>query len=200
MNRGLRNKMPFVSLAVLLFLGCRASSPPARFYMLTPLVTAEEKRPAPRSNPVSVGIALVEIPDYLDRPQIVTRDGTNGLKLAEFDRWGGSLSDSIGATVAENLALLLGSDRVYAYPRLGAEKPDCSVSMRVIRLDCVPGDRVLVKIQWTVSVGDERKVVVTRVTTFTERLNDRTYETMVSAMSRAVEQVSRAVAREIPNT
>jgi uncharacterized lipoprotein YmbA len=78
-------------------------------------------------NQVSVSIAPVEVPDYLDRLQIVTRDGNNGLKLAEFDRWGGSLGENIATVLVENLSLLLGSDRVFTYPRLSPEIPDVRV-------------------------------------------------------------------------
>ncbi len=199
MKNGFPLTLLFAPLAAALFLAGCASSPPARFYTLTPLVPAEEKHAAPAANPVSVSIAPVEVPEYLDRPQIVTRDGPNELRLAEFDRWAGSLGDNIGTTLAEDLALLLGSDRIYVYPRPLAVKADYAVNMRVLRLDCVPGDRVLLKAQWTLSAGAERKVVATRVTTSTERLTDARYETMVAAVSRAVEQVSREIAREIPN-
>ncbi len=199
MDNGIPGRTIYVAFAVFFSLAGCASSPPARFYTLTPLAATDAKQAATATaNPVSVSIAPVEVPDYLDRPQIVTRDGPNELRLAEFDRWGGSLSDNIGATLAEDLALILGSDRVYAYPRLSAEQADYSVNMRVLRLDCVPGDRVFLKAQWTLSAGTEKKEVAARVTTLTERLTDARYETMVAAVSRAVEQVSREIAKEIP--
>ncbi len=189
----------FILVAVAIWLAGCASSPSARFYTLDPLVHHEANPPSSAAtNPVSISIAPVEIPDYLDRPQIVTRDGRNELKLAEFDRWAGSLSDNIAAVLAENLALLLGTERVFVVPRLRAEKTDYSVTMRVLRLDCVLGDQVLLKAQWTVFAGPDRKDVATHVTTFTERLNDTQYETMVAAVSHTLEQVSREIAREMP--
>ena len=177
--------------------GC-ASSPPARYYTLNPVGNqAAKEPPGQTSNPVSVSIGPVEIPDFLDRPQIVTRDGRNGLKLAEFDRWAGSLGDNIAAVLAENLTLHLGSDRVFVYPRVRAEKADYAVAIRVLRLDCAPGDQVILKAQWTVFGGPERKDVATYVSTFTEKLNDSRYDTMVAAVSHTLEQVSREIAREI---
>ncbi len=199
----MRTRLPLMRIVVLItaslwLAGC-ASSPPARFYTLNPLPPSEAKQSAPAAaNPVSVSIAPVEIPDYLDRPQIVTRDGSNELRLAEFDRWGGSLSDNIGAVLAENLAQILGTDRVYAYPRMRAEKPDYSVTVRVLRLDCTPGDQVLLKAQWVLSTGQDKKDIATRVATFTEKVGDNRYETMVAAVSRTLAQASREIAREIP--
>ncbi len=178
--------------------GC-ASSRPARFYTLTPLGQQEAKLSSPAAtNPVSISIAPVEIPDFLERPQIVTRGGQNELWLAEYDRWAGSLSDNIAAVLAENLGLLLGSDRVYFYPRMGAEKADYSVAMRVLRLDCTLGDQVLLKAQWTIYGGSDRKDAATHVATFTEKLSDKRYETMVAGVGRTLEQCSREIAREIP--
>ena len=150
-----------------------------------------------RSISCSVSIAPVEIPDYLERPQIVTRDGRNELRLAEFDRWAGSLSDNISAVMAENLSMLLGSDLVFVNPGMRAEKAKYLVAMRVLRLDCVPGDHVLLKAQWTVVAGPEKKDLATHVSTFSERLNDSQYDTMAAAVSQTIEKVSREIAREI---
>jgi uncharacterized lipoprotein YmbA len=80
---------------------------------------------------------------------------------------------------------------------MGAEKADYSVVMRVLRLDCVPGDRVLLKAQWTIFTGQDKKDVATCLKTYTESLSNKRYETMVAAVSHTLEQVSREIAREI---
>lgn len=146
---------------------------------------------------VSVVIAPVDIPDYLDRYQIVTRDGTNGLRLAEFDRWGGSLSENVSTVLAENLSQLLASDRVFTYPRLSVDKPDYWVGVRILRLDCVLGERVDLKAQWIVKTAQERQEAANGLATFSERVEDGRYETLVAAVSRSVGQLSREIAREI---
>ncbi|CAG0934081.1 hypothetical protein RHDC3_02799 [Rhodocyclaceae bacterium] len=193
------------SLAGILFLGAVAalgagcgSTQPARMYTLSSLEHQEAKPAAGQgANPVSVSVAPVEVPDYLDRSQIVTRDGNNGLKLAEFDRWGGSLGENISTVLVENLSALLTSDRVFAYPRLHPEKPDFWVGVRILRLDCVPGDRVELKAQWVVSAGQEKQGVANGLSTYTEQVGDGRYETLVAAVSRTVGQLSREIAREI---
>ena len=186
----------FVAIAVLLS-GC-AGTQQSRFYTLTPLASPETQQPtAAATQGLSINIAPVEIPDYLDRPQIVTRDGGNELKVAEFDRWAGSLDENISAVLAEDLALLLGTDRVFVNTGAPFGKADFSVSMRILRLDCVPGDHVLLKAQWTVFAEPDGKNAATRVSTVTQRLNDKGYDTMVAAVSHAIEQVSREIARAI---
>jgi uncharacterized protein len=187
----------FLAALVVPLAGC-ASSPPVRFYTLTPVGYQEGATSSPgAASPVTVGIAAVEIPDYLDRPQIVTREGRNELKLAEFDRWAGSLSDNVTAVLADNVATFLGSDRVTVNPGVGAGKTDVTVTMRILRWDCVPGDRVLLKAQWTIFAGKERKDVAARTITLTESLGDQRYETMLAAFDHILDQVSREIAREI---
>ncbi|HJV35585.1 PqiC family protein [Geomonas sp.] len=198
MINGHRLTRAVIFLAVAIGLAGCASSPSARFYTLTPLSAQQAKQASPQAKPVSISIAPVELPDYLERPQIVTRDGQNEIDLAEYDRWAGSLSDNISAVLAENLVQLLNSDRVYVYPRLRTEKADYLVSMRILRLDCMPGNQVLLKAQWSVAAGADGKDVATRISTVSERLTDKGYPTMVAAVGRTLEQVSREIAREIP--
>jgi uncharacterized lipoprotein YmbA len=187
----------FLFATILLLAGC-ASVPSSRFYTLTPLDQQEIKPISPEAAlPVSIRIAPVEIPDYLDRPQIVTRDGKNELQLAELDRWGGSLKENIAAVLAENLTLLLGSDRIFTYPRMRAEKTDYLLALRILRLACTPGDRVLMKAQWTIYAG-QYVTGTTHMATFTEPLSDGRYETLVAAISHALAQVSREIAQGIP--
>jgi len=177
--------------------GC-ASSHPARFYTLDSAVPQEVRHPLGQATShVSVSIASVDIPDSLDRPQIVTRDGASELKLAEYDRWAGSLSDNVAIVMAENLALLLGSDRVFVHPRPHAEIVDYAVSLRVVRLDCVPGDKVLLKAQWTVAGGRRGKDAATHLVTFTRKLNVSGYDAVVAAIDQALAPVSGEIGREI---
>ena len=59
-----------------------------------------------------VAVGPVAIPDYLDRPQILTRSGPSELQLAEFERWAGSLEKDVSRVLAENLSTLLEKDHV----------------------------------------------------------------------------------------
>jgi len=186
----------FLPAVAILLAGC-ASVQPARFYTLTPL-EQQAAKPNPRDEapPPSVLIAPVEIPDYLDRPQIVTRDGKNELNLAEFDRWAGSLRENIAAVMAENLSILLSSDRVFVYPQVRGEKTDYLMALRILRLDCIPGDSVLLKAQWTIFAGQDRGGV-THMAAFTERLADGSYEALAAAVSSTLAQASREIARTL---
>jgi len=61
-------------------------------------------------------VGPVELPEYLDRPQIMTCESRNELQFAEFDRWAGSLEKAFSRVLAVNLSILLSTDRVAVYP------------------------------------------------------------------------------------
>jgi ABC-type transport auxiliary lipoprotein component len=48
------------------------------------------------------------LPPYLDRPQLVTRAGSNRMVLADFDSWAEPLQGLFARVLAKNLTLLLG--------------------------------------------------------------------------------------------
>jgi uncharacterized lipoprotein YmbA len=108
---------PFAACALGLFVvilsGC-ASSPPSKFYQLGALNgQAVETRNASHQGSEVVSVGPLRIPDYLDRPQIVTRSGNNELKLAEFDRWAGSIENDIIRVLAEDISAQLPADRFF---------------------------------------------------------------------------------------
>lgn len=177
--------------------GC-ASSPPVRFYAVAPLARPDaQASPEEGRSDAAVRVMPVEIPDYLNRPQIITRDGHSALKLSEFDRWAGSLEENMTSVVAENLAALLGSDRVFVHPGVGGEKADLTVTMQVVRLDCMPGDKVVLKARWGVAAGPGRVAATPQAGTFTAPLSDSRYETVVNGIGETLAQASRAMARQI---
>jgi len=183
--------------AITLLASC-SRTPASHFYTLTPTAVPEGGRTAGQTaNRPAIEIMPVEIPDSLARPQMVTRDGSNRLKLAEFDRWAGRLSDNIATVLVENLVQLLGTDQVFVDPGF-PQKADYYLELRVLRLDCLPGDHVLLKAQWTVFAGAEYKSLGTHVASFTRRLSDTQYETMAAALSGALGELSREIARQLP--
>jgi uncharacterized lipoprotein YmbA len=96
----LRVKTVAVFLWICLFAwgGC-ASTKPARFYTLSPLDgTGERSGTVPAEQRIAVAVGPIAIPDYLDRPQILTRSGPRELELSEFERWAGSLFFFPGTT------------------------------------------------------------------------------------------------------
>ena len=109
-------KLPliFCALAALLT-GC-ASVQPTRFYTLSPATVPAATPPAV----YSLSVGPVWVPAAVDRPQIVVQTGPNQVLIAEFDRWAAPLREDIPRIVAENLAAILGTQRVTVFPQSAA--------------------------------------------------------------------------------
>src|SRR5262247_789000 len=124
---------PALGAAVLLSLalgGC-SNTPPTRFYVLS--AVADQAAAIPGKGP-AIGIGPITLPQYLNRPQIVTRVSGNQLAVAEFDQWGGDLNDNLARTLAANLSSLLETDRVSLYPWKDEAPIDEQVTIDVVNV------------------------------------------------------------------
>ncbi len=135
--------------------GC-ASKPPIQFYALSADPAPAASAAANRELVLAIG--PVDLPDYLRRPQIVTRPGANRLQVDEFNRWGGALEEEITRVVARHLGAALGTGRVYAYPSRVVPDTDLRIALSFRSFDGALGDAVALEAAW--SVIDERSARV----------------------------------------
>ena len=183
---------------VLLFVGCRSTPPPTAFYTLAAMTKPEPagQDSAPMRD-LAVGIGPVQIPEYLDRPQIVTRTAPDKVALSEFNRWGGSLRQDLPRVLAENVAALLGTDRVLAYPWGDRLDPAYRVALDVQQFDGALGGAVLLKATWIVTGREGKIPLAVRKADIQEPVSGNDYDALVSAQSRAVAALSREIAEQI---
>ncbi len=184
-------------IAVLLA-ACRGGAPPVEFYTLSSLSAAmQNANPTAVASNIAVGVGPVEIPQVLDRPQIVTRSGPNKLTLDEFHRWGGPLQVDIARVLAENIAVLLGVQRVAVYPWEVDFAPDYRVALNINYFEGQWGKDVLLDVSWRVSDRAGQKNLAVKKSVITEPLPTTDYEALVAAKSRAIGRLSREIAKEI---
>ena len=177
--------------------GC-ASSPPSRFYLLSPLDTPRaEMKPSADERCFSIGIGPVRIPEYLNQPKIVTRGSANQLKLAEFDRWSEGLNGNISRVLAENLSALLCTKAITIFPWRGGIPLDCRIELDVQRFDGTLGGDVSLEAWWRLLSGDGKTLLQSKQTILSEPSGSGDYESLVRAHSRALEKLSREVAEAI---
>lgn len=180
--------------------GC-ASSSPSRFYQLSALsVQTVSTRDVPREGSIVVSVGPLRIPDYLDRPQIVTRSGKNELKLAEFDRWAGSIESDIIRVLVEDISAQLPSDRFFVVrwlPLLESQVASSyKVEIMVNRFEGTLGGEVSLHAQWAL-FGKEKQLPLMKQLNISEPVKGSSYEALVDAMSRALERLSREIAERV---
>jgi uncharacterized protein len=175
--------------------GC-AGSEPSRFYTLD---VSDNPGAVRSSSPDKLLIAIgpVEIPDYLDRPQIVSRTSENEITFSEFERWAGSLKDDIARVLSENLTVLLSRNHASVSPWQWGNPGDYRVAVEIRRFDIMPEGDVLINARWTIFSKDGIRMLLMRESIASEPATAQTYRAKVSSMSRALERLSREIAEGI---
>jgi len=178
--------------------GCRSGAPPVQFYTLSSLSSATQKSNTTDAAPnITIGVGSVDIPQVLDRPQIVTRTGPNKLTLDEFHRWAGSLQADFARVLAENIALLLGINHVAVYPWEVGFSPDYRIALDVRSFEGQWGKNVLLDVIWQITDRTGEKTLAVKKSVITEPLSTADYEALVAAQSQAIARLSREIVREI---
>lgn len=167
---------------------------PMRLYVLTALPAAEAGRVA---RGVAIGVGPVELPQYANRPQIVTGNTSNELHHAALAQWAEPLSDNFARVLAENLSLLLGTDRVSVFPWKGPTPVEYQVIVEVTRFLGEPGGEVSLVALWSLVGKNGKEVLVSEKSSFSEPTKSQDYEALAAAMSRAVAALSHDIATAI---
>lgn len=187
------------AVIVPLFLNGCGSSRQARFYTLSSVQSplAAGKQISLPDGAVTVGIGPIEIPQYLDRPQVVTRTSQNEIAVSDFDRWGGPLRPDVTRVVLENLSVMLASNQVSVVPWTQGGTLHYRVAVDVIRFDATPEKEVWLKAKWTVFAQDGKTVAMVRESNIREPVGSRDAAVVVAAMSKALGSLSQEMANGI---
>ncbi len=175
------------ALVSLLGAGC-GSSPPTNFYVLNDVVPESA---AGSASMISVGFGSVRLPAYADRPQIVTRESSTDLQLAEFHQWAEPLQDSVVRVLADNLSKLLSTDHVFAFPR--ETQPRYWVSVDMARFDAEAQEAVLIA-QWTLTDTNGNETLAVKRTRLTAQADLSDYSSIANALSEVLGQLSSEIA------
>lgn len=190
-------KPTLFGIFLILLAGCAATEP-SRFYTLMPMAGIDKEGLTEMSaQGISLGIGPIGLPDYLDRPQIVTSSTRNKINISEFNRWAGSLGDDLSRVFSENLSNLLSTDRIFLYPWRGGVPIDYQIEVEIIQFDGEIGGNVSLIARWTIFGGRDRKVLLIKKSSYTESTGESGYEAMVEAESRALGNLSREIATAI---
>jgi len=183
-----------IGLLGLVLAGC-ATSPPARYYSLAPLQPPAVKAASVPRFTVAVGPVI--IPDLLQRPQIATRTNDQQISFSDFHRWAGALADETKRVLVVNLNGLLAGMRAAVSTDDMAIDPDFRVVVNMNRFDGLPGSSVWLNAVWTIKEQKGKMAIAVNQSVIEEQVSGLEYLDLVSAQSRAIGQLSRAIAAEL---
>jgi uncharacterized lipoprotein YmbA len=182
--------------ACLVAISC-AGSQPTRFYTLSPLAAVPGDTPPAILPDLGVGVGPVTLPPYLDRPQLVTRAGSNRVVLADFDSWAEPLDGLVARVLAENLVLLLGTDDVLVLPQRRPMTFDYHVEVDVARFDIDASGNANLDARWWVFGRNGDRLLEGGRSTIAEAAEPGDYSAAAAALSRALGAMSVEIAQAI---
>ena len=185
---------------VLLMLGAPGctETQPSTFYTLSALGASDGGTSGSRPGGLAIGLGPITLPQYVDRPQIVTRITPNRLELSEFNKWAEPLDHIFSRVLADNLSVLLGTDRVIVLPRRRSGRTDIQVEIDVTQFDTDTSGTTVLAARWMIFGLEDDEPLTTQKSVVSSRIdNPGNHEAVVAAMSRMVEELSREIARAI---
>ena len=176
--------------------GCLGGTPP-KFYALR--AASGEAAGAPLGSYPELGLAVgpLELPRYLDRPELVTQDASSRLTVLDAHRWGGSLRTDILRVVADDLGRLLGTPRVVVYPSEPRFQADFRVLLDVRDIQATPGDEVVLLVRWTIASMSGGGALAVEETRIAQPVASNSYEELVAAESAAFGTLARRIAEKV---
>ncbi len=186
-------------MTLIMIAGCvGGSSKPAKHYILSSMKGEEAVQIRTEGDQLSViGLEPVRLSDYLDRSQIVTRDSSNNIKIAEFDRWAGSFKDNIMRVLVNNLSAL-GAQYNVSVVTLDKLVPiEYRIGVSISSFEAVSNEQVILDVHWNVFAEDKKDMIISKRSIYRVKISGPGYGDIVAAMSRALEDLSREIADEI---
>jgi len=156
--------------------GCLGSSRPSRFYTLAPLQIRNGQGGTPPEATLAIG--PVEIPESIDRPQIVTRTGAN---------------------VRDRLASQQIAVAPWRSAILSGVGPSYRAAVSVSRFDGIPGQSVVLQGRWEL-IGQGGESLGVREATVTEKIDGAGYDALVAAMQKVLVRFGQQMADSVVAT
>jgi uncharacterized lipoprotein YmbA len=150
----------------------------------------------PGLRPAAIAVAPTILPEFLDRGELVQRDGANQLRPIDGQRWAERLGVGITRVVSENLQTFLPRELVTATPGRGRQQFDLEVGVDVARFALNENGVTEIAGRWTVLDPDSGKVLATQRFDL-KRPAAAAYDGQISAMNGNLAQLSETVARAI---
>lgn len=197
-----QNSSVYCVLVVLVFFVCSgclsvSNSPVPKFYTLYLTDSLGENKLLDIAPKVIIGIGPVEIPEYQNRPQIVTRDKDGLLTFAQFERWGESLDSGLARLILENLTRIFPQADFQLFPCNFAIPLDYQIIVNVVQLESQLDKDIFFVTQWTIIDSKTKEMLSTKRFQIVQAINPHTYSGLVQALSKVCGLLSNEIAENL---
>lgn len=178
--------------AGLAMVGC-ASTPLHYYTLVAPADGAATPMAVAASAPYTFELLPVGIPAQVDQPQLVVRQGGQGVALLDGQRWIAPLGDEIRNALSANLSRQLQTQDVSELP--GNGKPVLRIKLDVRRFESQPGSFALIDAAWSLRLVNAPAAVP--AVACTVRISETVgagYDALVQGHQRAIAELAAQLA------
>jgi len=184
---------------VLVLSGCISvpNSPTPRFYVLQAVSENQVSKKLNLASDLFIGVGPVKIPEYLDRPQIVTQSKEKMLTFAQFDRWGESIDLGLARLIGEDLTVLLPKTKFFIYPWNLSIPVKYQIVLEVVHLDSELDKDLHLVAQWLIIDTKKMETRVIKRSEFRQAIIPQDYSGLVKTLSTVCASLSSEIAEEL---
>ena len=135
-------------IGVLALTAC-ASAPLHYYTLITPAAEVASVLPGAAAA-LPIDLLPVGLPAQVDQPQLVVRNGAQGMLLLNGERWIAPLGDELRSALAADLVQALHSSDASGLP--GNDQPRLRIKLDVRRFDSQPGSYALIAGTWSMRI------------------------------------------------
>jgi uncharacterized lipoprotein YmbA len=195
-NCSVRIAIPILLTATQLLCGCLGRSPQTKFYLLYSPPSPEATEVVTAEKDLIIGVGPVELSEYLDRPQIVTKISQGELRVDQFNQWAEPLEINIARVLARNLSTLLSTENLILFPWSGSTQINYQAKLTIIDFKGLPNNQVLLRAHYTIFDGSKKPLEM-NVVNIIQPISEPGYEDLVSSMSKALDELGSKIAETI---
>lgn len=180
-------------IACAALLAACGGSAKTHYYTLQPLAAAA-RAPGAARNIEHIAITAFKLPELVDRPQLVLRQGETQVQIDDNHLWGQSLRNEILDSLASQLAQESGALRVTLPNQSGKDQAQYKIDLEITRFDSIPGTAAFIEARWTIQ-GKTTAQNKTGQAALSEPANGPgTHDALVAAHRRALARLAREIA------
>ncbi len=174
--------------------GCFSAGKPLAYYTLNPLKQRDEP-PAPGiAGQWVIGVGPLELPEYLDRLDLVTRISPNRIMVNANHRWAAPLRSEVLRVLVHDLALQTRARQVLSYPWDSRFEPDLRISLQIQAFEGIRGGKVRLRAAWSLTPAQADQPALQRVSDIEQSTAGGSFEDLVAAMGKVLGRLSMEIA------
>lgn len=182
-----------ILLVVLLFsvsacIQLQPTSLTSRYFVLEPMTVADSYY---SQGTLNIIVELIEFPDYLRRPQVVTKQDNNILRTSDSKRWATPLEENIVSVIRSNLEIMLPDTSVIIGPWHTNRNHDRKLQLSVVKFSGTLGQYSDVDIRWRITTVDDE--IRSGTFAYHQTVND-SHDDLIRVLNRALDVLSKELA------